>query len=322
MADDYGVVYTDRELSKLEKAISRLYGQASKEVEKELDDFVKRTSVLEQKYLAQVKAGAMTQDEFVKWKTGRLLGEHQIQDKYNQIAATLADTNAVANNLVRNGQLLSFKFNANWTAYELEHGFGTGFGFDLYDQATVARLLKDNPNILPFKKLNKKKDMKWNFKNIRSQVTQGILQGDSIPEIARRLASVVPNRNERQMIIHARTAMTSAQNGGRMERYREAEQLGIKFKKVWKATLDDRTRDTHIELDGQAVLPEESFEIDGFSLDYPGDPYADPSMVYNCRCTMTTELIDYPSRFDRSSGENPEFMTYRQWERSKENGGD
>lgn len=317
MADDYGVLYTDRELSRIEHALSRIYGQASEDIQKQLDDFVKRTLELEQKYQAQVKAGAMTQEAFDKWKAGRLLGGQQIQDKYKQVALILANTNTAATNLIRDRQLLAFGVNANWTAYEFEHGFGTGFGFDLYDQKTVARLIRDNPNILPFKKLDKKKDMKWNFKNIRSQVTQGILQGESIPEIAKRLASVVPNRNEKQMILHARTSMTAAQNGGRMERYKEAEELGIKFKKVWLATLDGRTRDLHADLDGQAVLPDEDFEIDGFAVQYPGDPLGEPEMVYNCRCTMTTELIDYPSRFDRSSGKNPEFMTYRQWEESK-----
>lgn len=317
MADDYGVLYTDRELSRIEHALSRIYGQASEDIQKQLDDFVKRTSELEQKYQAKVKAGAMTQEAFDKWKAGRLLGGQQIQDKYKQVALILANTNTVATNLIRDRQLLAFGVNANWTAYEFEHGFGTGFGFDLYDQTTVARLIRDNPNILPFKKLDKKKDMKWNFKNIRSQVTQGILQGESIPEIAKRLAFVVPNRNEKQMILHARTSMTAAQNGGRMERYKEAEELGIKFKKVWLATLDGRTRDLHADLDGQAVLPDEDFEIDGFAVQYPGDPWGEPEMVYNCRCTMTTELIDYPSRFDRSSGKNPEFMTYKQWEKSK-----
>ena len=135
------------------------------------------------------------------------------------------------------------------------------------------------------------------------------------------------------MTLHARTAMTSAQNGGRQERYQEAEDLGIKFKKVWLATFDDRTRETHADLDGQAVKSNEPFKIDGYEIDYPGDAHAAPEMVYNCRCTMTTELDDYPSNFDRRAYEIPskddetaphrvshiiKNMTYREWEKCKE----
>lgn len=325
MADDLGVLYTDRQLRDVERTISRLYTQAQKDIEQKMSDFSDRMAKREKLYEARVAAGTMTQDEFDHWKSSVVFRGKQWDDKMAQVSEVLANTNTVANNVVRRNQIGVFAMNGNYAGYELEHGAGVSFGFDLYDQTTVSRLLRDKPNILPFKKLDKEKDMKWNFKNIRSQVTQGILQGESIPKIAKRLAEAVPNRNEKQMVLHARTAMTAAQNGGRMERYKEAEDLGIKFKKVWLATLDGRTRDTHADLDGQAVKPDEDFEVDGYKISYPGDPHAAPEMVYNCRCTLTTELEDYPHSFNRretSSGEVIEDMSYREWERSKQHNGE
>lgn len=328
MADDLGVLYTDRQLRDVERTISRLYTQAQKDIEQKMSDFSDKMAKREKLYEARVAAGTMTQDEFDRWKSGVVFRGKQWNDKMTQVSEVLANTNTVANNVVRRNQIGVFAMNGNYAGYEFEHGAGVSFGFDLYDQTTVSRLLRDKPNILPFKKLDKEKDMRWNFKNIRSQVIQGILQGESIPKIAKRLAEVVPNRNQKQMVLHARTAMTAAQNGGRMERYSEAEELGIKFKKVWLATLDGRTRDTHVDLDGQAVKPDEDFEVDGYKISYPGDPHAAPEMTYNCRCTLVTELEDYPSSFNRrntSSGEVIEDMSYREWEnlrKGERNGND
>ena len=323
MADDLGVVYTDKRLSDLEKALRRVYAQAEEEIGKKIDKFTQRTAELEEKKLAKVKAGTMTQDEFDAWKRGRAFYGEEWKRQRAEVANVLAKANETALKMIRGEQYDVFGFNSNYAAYDIEHGFGVNFDFKLYDKKTIERLLMKDPDILPFKRLDKIKDARWNFKNIKSQISQGILQGDSIPEIARRLASVVPNRNEKQMVLHARTAMTAAQNGGRLERYKEAEELGIKMKKVWIATLDGRTRDLHADLDGQAVGIDEDFEIDGFAVQYPGDPWGEPEMVYNCRCTMATELEDYPAQFSRrAKNEDGSYeiisnMTYREWQKSK-----
>lgn len=335
MADDLGALYTDKELRDMERKLSRLYTQAEKDIEDKLSDFTAKAEAKEKLYELKVKAGEMTQEELDRWKSGVVFRGKQWEDKITQVSAVLADTNTVANNILRDRQIGVFAMNGNYAAYNFEHGAGVSFGFDLYDQKTVARLLADDPNILPFKKLDKAKDVRWNFKNIRSQVTQGILQGESIPKIAQRLADVVPNRNKKQMILHARTAMTAAQNGGRQERYKEAEALGIKFQKVWLATLDGRTRDAHRDLDGQAVDQDKAFEVWGYKIRFPGDPWARPELVYNCRCTMETKLVDYPESFKRRAYEEwtddngvkhrksyiIEDMTYREWEEWKKNNG-
>ena len=305
MADDLGVQYTDKKVALLEKKINQAYKQAGKEIEEKLQTFTKKSAEREKAYLAKVAAGTMSQDDFDKWKQGQVFYGKAWQSQADGIAKVLADTNKTATAWINNEKADVFSFNGNYTAFDMERGFGVNFGFDLYNEKTVATLLKDNPKILPKSSLSISKDEKWNMRNIRSQVTQGILQGESIPKIANRLATLVPERNADQMILHARTAMTSAQNGGRQQRYKDAEALGIKFKKVWLATLDSRTRPEHQDADGQAVKPKEDFIVGGYELEYPGDPKAPPEEIYNCRCTMVTELDDYPSKFDRRA--------YKEW---------
>lgn len=323
MADDLGVQYTDAKVAALEKKLNKEYKQAQKDIKKKLDDFTAKSAAKEQVYLQKVKNGTMTQEQFDHWKQGQVFYGENWKAQQESIAKVLADTNTVATNMINGEKADVFAFNGNYTAYQFEHGFGADFGFDLYSEKSVEHLLKDNPQILPKKKLDKSKDVAWNMRNIRSQITQGIIQGESIPKIAERLANVVPDRNKKQMVMHARTAMTAAQNSGRMERFKEAEKLGIKFKKLWIATLDNRTRDSHQDLDGETAKPDEPFVLGKIKIMYPGDPKADPSEVYNCRCTLGTELEDYPAKFDRrAKGDDGKYrnvgdMSYKEWAKQK-----
>lgn len=90
----------------------------------------------------------------------------------------------------------------------------------------------------------------------------------------------------RQFTHSLRTALTGAQNAGRIEAMHEQQEMGIEVKKKWIATLDDRTRDAHAQLDGQVVDVDEPFRVDGMEIMEPGDPSAPPELVYNCRCTL------------------------------------
>lgn len=57
-----------------------------------------------------------------------------------------------------------------------------------------------------------------------------------------------------------------------------------KFARVWVSVLDERTREAHVEADGQETEPGENFNVDGEELQYPGDPEGSPENIVNCRC--------------------------------------
>ncbi|MBR4760781.1 MAG: hypothetical protein IK078_11635 [Lachnospiraceae bacterium] len=157
--------------------------------------------------------------------------------------------------------------------------------------------------------LNEKKDMLWNSREINKIVASGIAKGESIdkiadsvfPEIMSRTDTTGMTEEEKRSIIHknevsarrtARTMVTYAENRARLERYFAYEEDGVVVMKVWLATPDGRTRDWHLDMDGQEVLPHEYF-IDGLGneLEEPGDTGAPPETVYNCRCAMTSHII-------------------------------
>lgn len=172
--------------------------------------------------------------------------------------------------------------------YIVEHG-GDSVTFSIVDEATVARLQREGDITLPAKKIDVSKDERWNTKLMSSKLLQGILNGDSIPNIASSLISVIGN-NKVSAIRNARTMVTQAENSGRLDSYDNLAEQGVVQKKVWIATPDDRTRQSHLDIDGEEVDIDAEFSN---GLMYPGDPTGDPEEVWNCRCSMRDHIVGF-----------------------------
>lgn len=89
----------------------------------------------------------------------------------------------------------------------------------------------------------------------------------------------------------ARTESMAALNQSNIEAYQQAIDTGQvqaqNVRKVWVATQDARTRDSHRHMDRESVGINERFSN---GLMYPGDPNGAASEVINCRCTMFTRV--------------------------------
>jgi len=80
----------------------------------------------------------------------------------------------------------------------------------------------------------------------------------------------------------ARTEMLGSLNGG--SRLAAVNSEVVKGR-IWASALDNRTRDTHAEMDGQRIDDMDTpWTVGGTSLMYPGDPSGDPAETINCRC--------------------------------------
>lgn len=172
-----------------------------------------------------------------------------------------------------------------------------GFDFELINADTVNNLVHEDGIILPpKKKVDPEKDKAWNAKLINAQLLQGIMQGESIPEMAKRMQTVA-NSDLAGATRTARTMHTAAQNAGRQSGYNKAAKQGIIFEKTWiSARQINRTRDTHYALHGTTVPYNEKFvTIADNELEFPGDWRAPAEEVYNCRCTMITKFKGFVS---------------------------
>lgn len=323
---DLAQMYTDAETLRIEKEMRKVYKDCEKDIKAKMTDFAQKHKVKDVKYRQMVNDGKMSKEDYDAWKQGQVFTGQQWKAKREQIANSLYNANDAAHKIAQGHVSNVFAFNANYMNYRLEKNVNANLGFGLYNNASVARLLRENPQLLPAKKLDKAKDVRWNMKNIKSELTKSIIQGESIDDLTERLSKEMPNRSFKQARVHARTMMTSAQNAGRLEAMYEHKAMGIQTMKVWLATLDERTRWMHRDLDGQERELDEYFEIGQYAIRFPADPLAAPAMVYNCRCTMEEKLKEYPDvgkmRRDNTvkprdmSDENDgviQYMTYNQW---------
>lgn len=314
---DYGAIYTDKTIEDLDRKLKSVYKEAQKDIEERMKEFTERYEKKEAAYAKLVSEGKMTEKEFDRWKQGQVFQGKQWQAKREEIAGVLHNSNKLASSIVNEKQNPVFMTNANYASYQMEHDTGVNFGFGLYDKNTVIRLIKDEPNLLPNYQPKKAKDMRWNEKKITRQVTQGIIQGESLDRISKRLALVTSSQNMNSMKTHARTVMTGAQNAGRLESYKNAQSKGIDLEKEWMATLDSHTRDSHADIDGERVPVDAKFSN---GLMYPGEAGGAPEEVYNCRCTMVGDIKKYPSKYDRYdnlNGKRIDNMSYKEWENER-----
>ena len=194
--------------------------------------------------------------------------------------------------------------------------------WEIYNEDTVKRLQAEDPYILPTYSVDEDKDLAYNKKQITSAITSAIIQGKSIDGIADDLQSRISSLNRSSAVKTARTAITSAQNGGKLSSLYELKAMGIEVQKEWVATLDDRTRASHRALDGQRRDLDEAFSN---GLQYPGDSSGSAAEVWRCRCTMTSYIPDVDTsdavRWSRDPAtgkrEYVPGITYEQWARSK-----
>ena len=167
--------------------------------------------------------------------------------------------------------------------------------YKIADKNTVnkikrARTIKLPHKKLPYKKLDIPKDQLWNAKKVNSELLQAIKSGESIDKIYDRLMRVT-DMNEVSAIRNARTMTTAFENMGRIKGMEDMSKTGVVVYKKWIATLDKHTRDTHRELNNEEAIPyNKSFHTADGVIKYPGDPSANKSLVYNCRCTLGVEV--------------------------------
>ena len=152
---------------------------------------------------------------------------------------------------------------------------------------------------------------------VKREITQGIIRGLSYPDVAQNIKGRMEgNLNNVDRI--ARTEGHRVREQGNFDSMLHAESKGVIMRKRWVATLDNRTRDLHRDLDGQEVDTEEDFvSPSGASGPGPGLLGSAEDDIF-CRCSMIAVIAGYEPEVRRNaeSGMMP-YKTYREWEAAK-----
>lgn len=341
---------TDEELEKVEKKIRKAYQKATIEVEEKLKNHLERFAdkdIQKRKSLdtayKKYKSGNLTSAEYreakrqyEQWYIGQAMTGERWESLKETLAEDMANASKIAESAINGHMADAYAINFNYMVYEFETGTFTDSFIPLYDKNAMEYILREDPDLLPQYKVDIPKQLKWNKQKINSAVMQGILQGESMDKVARRLRSVT-NMNYKASIRNARTASGAAANRGKIDSFSRIQKLGYNIRKQWISTLDNRTRHEHRLLMGQTVKLGEPFKVNGYELEYPCDPNATvksmlgteraqdviraaPEMIYNCRCVIVGIIEGFEKTIeDFDYQQNPKLngMTLEEWQNAK-----
>ena len=324
---DLGHELTDEMLAELEKKIAREYAQAAKDMRRKLREYMEQFEEGKAKQKALLDAGKITKKEYKDWCFRHTMMGQQWRDMKNVLAEDLQRSREMALAISRGQMADIYALNANYATYQIEHDFGLDTSFTLYNHDTAEYLLQEQRQLMPVPSGKKaaqiaaNKALQWDMQHIQSAVLQGILQGESPFEIAKRLRSVA-QMDYNASVRYARTMTTSAQNAGRYQAYRRAKGLGVDLTIEWSATLDGRTRHDHRMMHGQHRDVDQPFKLpSGQEILYPadssGDSYALQGEIWNCRCTLLAWVKGFEGNTVKSSPKM-EGMSFDEWQHAKE----
>lgn len=291
---DYMSRKMDNKLEQIESRLSALYANADFEVNKEFKKFTDTFKLKDESMALKVQSGEITKEEYIRWRNVQILQTDKYKATIDHITDVMVKTDLEAMAIVR-GELpkvmassYNFVQSLGWKAAD-EAGLSMG-SFQIYNARTVQKIIRENPQLLPY--VDVPSDKQWNKNKVNREITKGIVKGEPINQIAKDLQRVT-DMDKNSAIRTARTCTTAAENMGRAEAAEDLRDKGVPVTEEWSATHDNRTRETHLELDGTERDENGYFGADILDtpLRFPADPLGDPEETYNCRCRLNIKLI-------------------------------
>lgn len=280
--------WTDMEIKRLAERLRYHYRKAANELTVKAERRLANYSRNLAETRSMLEAGEITAVEFREWCAKQAIITARDTAMIRELAQSAQKATVTARGMVGKEMPKVYAECANFTAFTIDKAIGRNTMFSLLNQDAALYLLQDNQWILPMGDELYANGLRWHSQKLTSAVTQGLLQGESVPDVAARIRQVTSMdyaASERA----ARTALTCAENMGRQYTFEKAREKGITGKKEWIATLDGRTRDSHRELDGERVDIMEKFSN---GLVAPGDPNGEPAEVWNCFIGSTKVAAD------------------------------
>lgn len=267
--------------------------------------------------------------ELTRAQASRFLRQSQLE---RQIYETVRPTLLRNTDFLQRASSVAFEesfYRHSWAVTQ-QVGVDINFGL-LSDEAVRAAVgLGGNPSVLagymsPAEITRHFDDLANAFANytddarkwISQDITQGVIRGESVPKIVRRLRESGVAKSYRQAQVIARTETLRSTGLGAQISYAQARDLGVNVREIWDATLDNRTRPEHAVLDGRERDTTEGWNTEVGIVPGPRRSGV-ASFDIQCRCTVRPQTEGYsPSvRRIRDEGLQP-YQTYSEWARRK-----
>ena len=161
--------------------------------------------------------------------------------------------------------------------------FGQGVPFVTpIDQKAMVRAVQLESKISKGLYTKLGEDVNLLKRKITAEISRGIVTGMTYSQVAKSLSNQSKIGYNKAIRI-ARTEGHRIQTTATMDAMKAAKEKGANVVKQWDSTLDRRTRDSHVGVDGEVRELDKPFSN---GLMFPGDPSGKPSEVINCRCAL------------------------------------
>jgi hypothetical protein len=327
---DKAHVLTDKEIEKMERHLSAIYSRAEKEVAAELEKYGKTVQNHVDLLLKNINS-AKTEEERRKaqheyrvfWLV-LVKRDKRLKKAQETVADILYKANTEAAQYINSQTANIYALNYN------QIGKGLSADLDGYDFKPVTVEDAEKYGKISKQEVSKKRDNDWNKKNVLAAFAAGTLVYYSASKMMVSSAKRITRKNRDGANRQASDMATDAENKGRLDSMYRASDEGFKVKKIWIATLDNRTRETHIEYDGVGPVDLDYEYYPG--LKKPKDPNCDNlAEVCNCRCRLiyntghkrsatraarsgeVTGSYKKPQSFKNTTTEKVKNMTYKEW---------
>ena len=148
MAQDRGHQLTDNMLTDLEKRLRNEYEQAAREIQNQLDDYLRRYKTKDKIWQKWVEKGVKKQEEYDQWRIGQMAVGERWEKMKERIVSDEMHANQIAREIIQKDMPGVFALNANYAIYQAEHDAKIDTGMTLYNREAVDRIIRDDPDLL------------------------------------------------------------------------------------------------------------------------------------------------------------------------------
>lgn len=264
----------DRIYAKTERAVRQALRESYNDVTRRLEEFFNKWALPD---------GTIP--------SNKVYAYNRLANLENEIAKSLKSAGAKVNRHTRSAIKDTFT-ETTLKSFEAYNELGFGMTFGVPEKVPEANIFNPMDRI---KWTERSQDaIAGHVKRIKSEINKGIIQGFHYHKIARAIREIgEKNFNDVKRIVRTEThrAQCSAINYSVERAKKVAEEVGVYTAKKWIAHIDDRTRDDHIDLDGQISDEEGLFHIGDYSAEFPGG-FGVAEQDINCRCSVGLVLVD------------------------------
>jgi hypothetical protein len=129
------------------------------------------------------------------------------------------------------------------------------------------------------------------LEKIAAQVQLGIEENWTVGELATNLRAKLLELTPAKARIIASTEAAKVENWGQLEGYKQTEFIELKG---WLCSFVPDSRQAHMDADRKysddPIPLNDSFNVDGEDMQYPGDPAGGPGNVCNCLCSTYPDV--------------------------------